>query len=57
MKTGLKALGATALLALLASCGADGAPLTPTVSGNSTVGVNSSNGPFVENSMTIEVGL
>ena len=37
----MKITAALLALTILASCGADGAPVTPTVSGKSTVGVNS----------------
>ncbi|SLN48600.1 hypothetical protein AQS8620_02038 [Aquimixticola soesokkakensis] len=48
---------ACALSLGLAGCGADGAPQKPTISANSTVGVNSNSGLFTANSIGISIPL
>ena len=53
----MKITAALLTLTILASCGADGAPVTPTVSGKSTVGVNSNSGVFTQNSLTVGLEL
>lgn len=47
-----------AILALgtLAACGVDGEPVPPTVTGSTTIGVNSNSGPFTKTSIGIEFG-
>lgn len=44
-------------LAVLASCGADGAPEKPELSANTTIGYNSETGSFNKSSITIFFGL
>ncbi|SFR02253.1 hypothetical protein [Poseidonocella sedimentorum] len=53
----MKLVFALGIAALIAGCGADGAPVRPEVSAQTTVGVNSKSGVFSRNSVGIEVNL
>jgi hypothetical protein len=52
-----RAIAAVIGVGVLTACGADGEPVRPTVSGQSTVGVNSNTGVFNNNSVTIGLEL
>lgn len=52
----MKRMAAVLALALLASCGADGEPVAPEVSGTQTIGVNSESGMFTRSSFTLFFG-
>ena len=52
----MKRIATVLALALLASCGADGAPVAPEVSGTQTIGVNSDSGMFTRSSFTLFFG-
>lgn len=41
---------------ILASCGADGEPTAPTVTGQTSIGYNSINGTYTSTSIGIEIG-
>lgn len=52
----MKRIAAVLALGLLMSCGVDGEPVPPEVSGTQTIGVNSSEGLFTRSTFTLFFG-